>query len=223
MCHPTNQDGYNDNNNGDNDNNNNNNNDNTQPSMLTLPWVNLETLLIRNLHRLKAQGRYIPATAIADCAQRVESLVVVDDDGLSSPTTMTWNGTTQPHRLEQRLVSLASPPLPHKGMDRTNTTTAATAPQFRFSLTNQRLIQKQYDLHTKNRNRHGYGREDNSTSTQRNTADCYRLSHNGSERVHGNGNYGRQHPPSHCQQQQQQQQRQRYESRPHSRRRLNDD
>eukprot|EP00536_Pseudo-nitzschia_multiseries_P007175 jgi/Psemu1/239991/estExt_Genewise1.C_1650046 len=100
---------------------------NNEPELLTLPWVSFDELLKRNLYRLQAHGRFIPANAIADCQERVTAMVprnLFDDAGYSK-------------NIEDHLVSIASP-----GYGRNDN--RRFKPSFRYSLTTYRLVQKQY-------------------------------------------------------------------------------
>ena len=98
--------------------------------LLTLPWVPLEDLLKRNLHRLQKEGRFIPAFAISDLYERVPTMVpraffeFGDDTGRDS-------------NIENHLVSIASP-----GSGRIDN--RRSKPSFRFVLTAHRMVQKQY-------------------------------------------------------------------------------
>ena len=119
--------------------------------LITMPWVDLPELLKRNLKRLKKTGRYIPAFAVADCSQRVESLVTVRDD--------TENGA-----VEKRLVSLGSPPPPRQNFancrgNGRHHQQRNQQPPFRYVLNDQGLIQKIFNNNNNNsrgRNHHSY-------------------------------------------------------------------
>ena len=104
----------------------------------SLPWVDLKTLLIRNLQRLAKTGKYIPAFAVQDCCQRIEQLIPPDE---SMNTQNTKNRTG--FQVEQALVQMASPPRNHHW----------------YRLTSQRLVQKEYPRQQKQQHRqqHHYG------------------------------------------------------------------
>jgi hypothetical protein len=112
-------------------------NDDDDASLITLPWVELPELLGRNLKRLKKTGRYIPAFAIADCSQRVTTLLTAEDHD------------TEDRAVEKKLVSLASPlPPPSKqnsngrGNGRGNLRHQNQPPIFKFVMNEQGLIEK---------------------------------------------------------------------------------
>ena len=104
---------------------------------MTLPWIPLEDLLKRNLHRLQTQGRFIPAFAIADCCQRVTAMV--------SPNVAAGNdgGDGVYKSVEEVLVTMASPSTNTGRGPRRNDQRRPNA-TFQYILTKQRLIQKQY-------------------------------------------------------------------------------
>jgi hypothetical protein len=113
-------------------------NSNKESELLTLPWVPLEELLTRNLHRLQKQGRFVPANAIADCCERVERMIPATffDDSSGSPGLK---------NVEEHLVSIGSPCNTYRGPPRRNDNRRPNnAPQYRYSLSTHRLIQKQY-------------------------------------------------------------------------------
>jgi hypothetical protein len=88
----------------------------------SLPWVDFKVLLKRNLQRLCDAGKYIPANAIHDCCHRIEQLQLIP------PHCKT------PWDVEQALVEMATQqPRHHR-----------KPPRYRYRLTSQRLIQKQY-------------------------------------------------------------------------------
>mmetsp|Transcript_23226 Transcript_23226/g.24735 ORF Transcript_23226/g.24735 Transcript_23226/m.24735 type:complete len:480 (+) Transcript_23226:43-1482(+) len=124
-------------------------------SLLTLPWVPFDNLLMRNLQRLQSQGRYIPANAIADCCRRITALVPPN-----SPTDSNLN----PNNVEQFLVGLASPSTngrnnPHQNRQRNDSN--RTGVNFRYILTKDRLINKQYPRQNNNQ-------QNNNTARRRN-------------------------------------------------------
>mmetsp|Transcript_11328 Transcript_11328/g.32632 ORF Transcript_11328/g.32632 Transcript_11328/m.32632 type:complete len:523 (+) Transcript_11328:106-1674(+) len=98
----------------------------SESELLTLPWVSFDELLKRNLQRLQTQGRFIPANAIADCQERVVSMV---------PSNL-FADTSNSKSVEEHLVSIASP-----GYGRNDN--RRFKPRFRYSLTTYRLVQKQ--------------------------------------------------------------------------------
>lgn len=120
-------------------------NSNKESELLTLPWVPLEELLRRNLHRLQKQGRFVPANAIADCCERVERMIPVTffDDISGSPGLK---------NVEEHLVSIASPCNTSRGPPRRyDNQRSNNVPQYRYSLSTHRLIQKQYPPRNENR------------------------------------------------------------------------
>ena len=125
---------------------------NHQPAaadLMTLPWLPLETLLQRNLYRLQAEGRYIPANAIADCCQRITAMI---------PPNLSTNSNDE-RTVEKHLVAIASPSSNGRGRGgrgrgrhnhhyhhRDNNRQQQRRPNntlFRYSLTKHRLIQKE--------------------------------------------------------------------------------
>jgi len=121
-------------------------------NLLTLPWVPYDKLLMRNLHRLQSQGRYIPANAIADCCQRVTALIPPN-----SPTDLNLN----PNNVEQLLVGLASPSTNGRKntySNRQRNDSKRTGANFRYILTNDRLIHKQYPRQNNNQQNNNTGR-----------------------------------------------------------------
>jgi len=117
---------------------------NNESELMTLPWLPLEELLKRNLHRLQTQGRFIPAFAIADCCQRVAGMI---------PTNVAANaGNDGPgnKRIEEHLVAIASPSTGGRGPPRRNDNRRPGA-TFRYSLTKHRLVQKEYPRHNDTR------------------------------------------------------------------------
>mmetsp|Transcript_16377 Transcript_16377/g.33476 ORF Transcript_16377/g.33476 Transcript_16377/m.33476 type:complete len:528 (-) Transcript_16377:61-1644(-) len=106
-----------------------------ESKLLTLPWVSLEDLLKRNLHRLQKEGRFIPAFAIADLYQRVPTMVPRNFFESSDDTGRDMN-------IEKHLVSIASP-----GSGRNDN--GRSRPLFRYLLTAHRLVQKQYPQNNK--------------------------------------------------------------------------
>mmetsp|Transcript_8034 Transcript_8034/g.19419 ORF Transcript_8034/g.19419 Transcript_8034/m.19419 type:complete len:535 (+) Transcript_8034:83-1687(+) len=86
-----------------------------------IPWVELSTLLSRNLQRLEATGRYIPANSIADCCQRIQDQLIPSDCKSSGDVEQALvHQSTQPVRRHDK-------PLP-----------------FRYRLTREHLIHKEY-------------------------------------------------------------------------------
>ena len=127
---------------------------NHQPAaedLMTLPWIPLETLLQRNLYRLQAEGRYIPANAIADCCQRITAMI---------PPNLSTKSNDE-RTVEKHLVAIASPSSNGRGRvgrgrsrgrhnhhyhHRDNNRQQQRRPNntlFRYSLTKHRLIQKE--------------------------------------------------------------------------------
>jgi hypothetical protein len=107
-----------------------------------LPWLPLETLLLRNLHRLARTGKYVPAFAISDCCQRLEHMNI--------PTN---NNATQ---MEQALVQMASPQ-PRGGPS-----------PYQYQLTNQRLIQKKYPSRSNDNRRNDRNASRGNSNNNRN-------------------------------------------------------
>lgn len=108
---------------------------NNETELLTLPWLPLEELLKRNLHRLQSQGRFIPANAIADCCQRVTSLIPAN---IPKPES----AGTGSKMIEEHLVAIASASTGGRGLHRHDD--RRPTPSFRYSLTEHRLIRKEY-------------------------------------------------------------------------------
>ena len=108
---------------------------NNESELITLPWLPLEELLERNLHRLQTQGKFVPANAIADCCQRVEAIVPMN-------IVRAGNDRTNHKRIEEHLVAIASPFSRGRGTRHHENRRPDTT--FRYSLTKHRLIQKEY-------------------------------------------------------------------------------
>lgn len=87
----------------------------------------LSVLLARNLQRFSESGKYVPATAIAECLQRV--------DGLFAQTIQ-----MDAFGKEQYLVYLAEPPHHRNHYNNNNNATST----YRYRLTRNRLIQKEF-------------------------------------------------------------------------------
>ncbi|VEU45030.1 unnamed protein product [Pseudo-nitzschia multistriata] len=102
-----------------------------ESTMLTLPWLSLESLLKRNLHRLGTEGRFIPSNSIADCRERVATMI---PGSFFKPARDTGQ---KKKNVEEHLVSIASPGSGRNGNGRYK-------PSFRYVLTTYRLIQKEY-------------------------------------------------------------------------------
>lgn len=100
---------------------------NNESELMTLPWLPLEELLKRNLHRLQTQGKFVPANAIADCRQRVEAMLPQNKPNIGDNK---W--------IEEHLVAIASPSAGGRGR------TDNRRPTFRYVLTKHRLVQKEY-------------------------------------------------------------------------------
>ncbi|KAL7528710.1 hypothetical protein ACHAXR_002588, partial [Thalassiosira sp. AJA248-18] len=91
-------------------------NDTEKQSLLCLPKVDRQTLLVRNLQRLLQTGKYIPSNAIADAMVRVESLLTSavaeankeypkeDDNGV---TESKFSLSRAKFRLDYELAKLA--------------------------------------------------------------------------------------------------------------------
>ena len=108
-----------------------------EAELLTLPWVPLEDLLKRNLHRLQTQGRFVPANAIADCCQRVTAMIPTDF------ATGSNDGSGGDYKnVEEFLVAIASPSTTGRGPRRNDQRRPNAS--FRYILSEHRLIQKQY-------------------------------------------------------------------------------
>ena len=111
-------------------------NNEPESGLMTLPWLPLEELLKRNLHRLQTQGKFVPANAIVDCCQRVEAMI---PSNFSEPKS---DGTYDSKMIEKHLVAIASPCFGGRGPRRhDNRRPGAT---FRYLLTKHRLVQKDY-------------------------------------------------------------------------------
>ena len=98
----------------------------SESELTTLPWLPLEELLKRNLHRLQTQGKFVPANAIADCRQRVAAMI---------PGSKPNSGDSK--WIEEHLVAIASPAGGRGRNDHRRQT-------FRYVLTKHRLVQKEY-------------------------------------------------------------------------------
>ena len=107
-----------------------------ESELMTLPWVPLEILLKRNLHRLQTQGRFIPANAIADCCQRVTAMIPADVQKTASEKT------NDKLLIEEHLVAIASPSNGVRNPPRRDN--RRPGPTFRYSLSKNRFIQKEY-------------------------------------------------------------------------------
>jgi hypothetical protein len=155
--------------------------------LLTLPWVPLDELLKRNLYRLQSQGRYIPAFAIADCCQRVTAMIPPNFvAATTNPAAATASDSNpNPNNVQQFLVGLASPSNTGGRQQNTNNNRQRNNNQkrsgasFKYILTKNHLIQKQYP---KQHNQHNYN--NNNTTAPRRT--------NNSHNYNDEGKYSRQ-------------------------------
>ncbi|MGK3744559.1 MAG: hypothetical protein ACI8RD_009536 [Bacillariaceae sp.] len=136
--------------------------------LLTLPWVPLDELLKRNLYRLQSQGRYIPAFAIADCSQRVTTMIPPNFIAATTTTAATTSDSN-PNNVEQFLVGLASPQHNVHNNRQRNSNQKRTGASFKYILTKHHLIQKQYP---KQNNQHNYN-NNNTTATRRTNNNSY--------------------------------------------------
>ena len=101
---------------------------NNSTGNLAIPWQPLETLLQRNLLRWLETGKYIPASAIAESCQRIQT-------------------TIPPFATAETLVSLAN-----GGRH----TPPQTPPPYQFAMTSKGMIQKIFDnknIYGRNSNR----------------------------------------------------------------------
>ncbi|CAJ1945529.1 unnamed protein product [Cylindrotheca closterium] len=109
-----------------------------------IPWVEFSTLLSRNLKRLQATGRYIPANSIFDCCQRIQDQLIPSDCKSSWDVEQALvYQSTQPVRRHEK-------PLP-----------------FRYRLTRDRLIQKEYPERRPPQHRRQDQRREYSTNEER--------------------------------------------------------
>ena len=128
-----------------------------QQPLLTIPWQDLQSLILRNMKRLQATGRYIPAHAISDCCDRVTSLI---------PNNAT--------NIEEMLVTLASPQQQQQQEEETNRHQNGIRKKnirssvFQYKLTSQRLIQKQYPHSNNDNNKRNYAHSNNNNNNKRN-------------------------------------------------------
>ena len=138
----------------------------------SVPWVPLTALLQRNLQRFSTTGKYIPAIAIADCCQRIESLI--------PPNTT---------NIEAMLVSLASPPPPRYAP-------RGTPGPFKYVRNGDGLIQKRYPPKQKGprfndayRNRYDDNDRNNNNNHKNNGNYNTNDRNNNDRNNHNNGNY----------------------------------
>jgi hypothetical protein len=166
----------------------------SQSELITLPWLPLEELLKRNLHRLQIRGRFVPANAIADCCQRVTSIIPASMRQSRRDGSIT-------KMIEERLVEIASPSTGGRGGHRhDNRRPNAT---FRYSLTKHRLIQKEYPRNNvgrsssnqrQNNQNHNFHRNNEGSDSRRRNQNRYNDSTNNRRRYGGeDGNMDSRH------------------------------
>jgi len=143
----------------------------SESELITLPWIPLEELLKRNLHRLQIRGRFVPANAIADCCQRVTAMIPAN-----MPKSRRDGANTK--MIEERLVEIASPSTGGRGGHRHDNRRPNAA--FRYSLTKHRLIQKEYP-------RNNVGRT-SSNHRHNNQSHNFHKNNEGSDSRHRNQN-----------------------------------
>jgi hypothetical protein len=138
--------------------------------LLTLPWVPVDELLKRNLYRLQSEGRYIPAFAIVDCCQRVTAMIPPNSVAVTATAAAAATASdSNPNNVQQFLVGLASPSNTGGRQQNTNNNRQRNNNQkrsgasFKYILTKNHLIQKQYP---KQNNQHNYN-NNNTTATRR--------------------------------------------------------
>jgi len=134
---------------------------NNNSELVTLPWLPLEELLKRNLHRLQTKGRFIPANAIADCCQRVAAMIPAD-------ITKAGSDGVNNKMIEEHLVAIASPSTGGRGPRRNdNRRPNAT---FRYALTKHRLIQKEYPRNNAGNSSSNHRQNNQSRNSRRHNA-----------------------------------------------------